>query len=111
MNVSYKDSRIEITSDKLIINDYYFPGFSKKIPLQNLEVIHGIEPGLFTGQWRIWGMGLSTTWFAMDWSRPWREKIFVAEIKNSGISAGFTVEYPDDAVSVLKQRGVPVEFN
>ena len=107
----YNDSLVQITDDSLIIKDYYFPGISKQIPLDEIDSIKLFEPSLFTGQLRIWGMGLWPVWFAMDWKRPWRDTIFIVNIKDSWLRVGFTADNSKDLISEISERGIPIGYD
>jgi hypothetical protein len=106
----YSDSLVQITAESLVLNDYYFPGVAKTIPLEDLIKVRVLPPGLMTGQWRIWGMGFQPVWFAMDWSRPWRDAIFVAFIQDATLAAGFTAESSSEVIRALEERKVEVEI-
>jgi hypothetical protein len=106
----YQDSLVEVNAESLIINHYYFPGIGKTIPLEDIAEVRVYNPSLFTGQWRIWGMGLRPVWFAMDWKRPVRDAIFIVEINDSEMRAGFTAESSEGVLCALRDRKVPVEY-
>jgi hypothetical protein len=106
----YSDSLIQINADSLVINDYYFPGIGKTIPLEEIVSVHVFPPSVFNGQLRVWGMGFGPAWFAIDWKRPYREAIFVVQIEDTWPAAGFTAESAEGVVLALKDRKVPVEY-
>ncbi len=105
------DSLVQIIEDSLIVKHYYFSGISKQIPLNKIASIQALQPSLFTGQLRIWGMGLQPIWFAMDWKRPSRELIFVANIKDNSLRCGFTAESSADVIRELSERGIQIDYD
>jgi hypothetical protein len=106
----YQDSLVAINAEGLTINDYYFPGIGKTIPLEDIVEVIVCHPRLGTGQWRLWGMGFLPIWFGLDWKRPSRDAIFIVQINNSGMKAGFTAESSEGVLRALKDRKVPVQY-
>lgn len=106
----YSDSLIQITSDSLIIKDYYFPLVNKQIPFAQIEVVHVLRPQLFNGKYRLWGMALGQVWLAMDFARFNRDAIFVVTIKGKWLKAGFTVENSEAVVGDLQANKIRVEI-
>ncbi len=67
IQVLYRDRWIECTSEALIIHGYYFPfGNKRTIAYSDIRGVYGIEMGLFTGKWRIWGSGDFKYYFSLD---------------------------------------------
>lgn len=107
----YTDALVEITLDSLIIKDCYFPGISKQIPLVDILCIQVLEPSIWNGSWRIWGTGLLVNvWFAMDWKRPWRDDIFIVNLRDSWFRIGFTAESSAEVIRLLTKMKIPVEY-
>lgn len=104
---AYKDKLVEITDGEIIFRQYYFPfGRARHVPLSRIESIQARPPSLRNGSWRIWGTGDFATWFPLDFSRPNRDRIFVASLRDSSGRIGFTVEDSQKVIQILKERGL-----
>ena len=107
MNTLYKDKLIEVSDQEIVFHRYYFPfGGNKHVPLSQIENVQVRQPSVFGGSWRIWGSSDFQTWFPLDVSRPSRDQIFVAFLRDSSRRIGFTVEDSKKVASVLKGRGL-----
>jgi hypothetical protein len=108
----YTDRLIDITGDTLTLKKYYFPfGFPKHIALSDIARVRVEDPILLNGKFRVWGSSSLRTWFGLDPKRPFRDVIFIVELKDSWFRSGFTCEASADVVQELIQKGVPVERN
>jgi hypothetical protein len=107
MSSLYKDKLIEVTDQEIVFHRYYFPfGRDKHVPLGQIESVEVRQPSIFGGRWRIWGTGDFRTWFPLDGSRPSRDRIFVASLRDSSRRIGFTAENSQKLAGVLKERGL-----
>jgi hypothetical protein len=103
-NPTYYDSLITITAGKIIFADYYFPWHTPKtVRLVDISCITVCEPTIWNGKWRLHGTGNIKTWFPADYSRPRRDKIFLADLKNQWINIGFTVEDSTRVEAIFRQ--------
>jgi hypothetical protein len=107
MTTLYKDKLVEITDEEVVFHRYYFPfGGDKHVPLRNIENVHVKQTSIFAGSWRIWGSGDLRTWFPLDGSRPSRDRIFIASMRDSFWRIGFTVEDSQKVKSILRELGL-----
>ncbi len=64
MATLYEDPYLTCDDDGLTIRRYYFPlSGDKRVPYSAIRDARDRTMGPLTGQWRIWGMGLSPYWF------------------------------------------------
>jgi hypothetical protein len=121
MSTIYQDPLIEITDQDIVFHHYYFPfGQDRRVPFADIASI-GAEsdetrpciaqvairpPSFFGGSWRIWGTGNFRTWFPCDFGRPFRDRIFIASLRNSVRRIGFTVEDSQKVTSILRAKGL-----
>ncbi len=105
----YKDPLVEIFSDSIRFNLYYFPtGSAKTVKFSDVESIT-VEPATISnGKWRIWGTGSLFTWYPCDTGRPGRDRIFFLKIRNKQINIGWTVHDPNTVIGVLRQKGFTI---
>jgi hypothetical protein len=83
---------------------YYFPFGKKHVTLSDIEYIEAKTPTLLNGKWRIWGTGDFITWFPCDSSRPIRDTIFIAHLKNRIVRIGFTVEESGPVINFFSEK-------
>ncbi len=102
--ILYQDNLIEIRNDSILLKNYYFPFFSKKILFDDIENIEVKEPTLLNGKWRIWGTGSPFFWFSFDLLRPIRKEIFIIKYKNQQVKSGFTVVDSLKVKRILKEN-------
>jgi hypothetical protein len=103
----YSDKLVTITKTEIIFHNYYFPtGKEKVVVLVNIEFISVEKPTFLNGKWRIHGTGNFKIWFPKDYSRPNRDRIFIATLKNQWMNIGFTVENGERVESILREQGL-----
>jgi hypothetical protein len=102
----YEDSLVSINNEEIIFKMYYFPFGKKRVTLSDVKYIETKTPTLLNGKWRIWGTGDFITWFPCDSSRPIRDTIFIAHIKNRIVRIGFTVEESRPVIDFFSERGL-----
>ncbi|MGE5402430.1 MAG: hypothetical protein ACM3S2_18695 [Ignavibacteriales bacterium] len=103
----YADKLISITSDTIILKNYYFLVFGRKeVKFSDIKNIEAVPTSLFTGRYRIQGTGDMRTWFPLDIRRPGRDNIFIINLKNKWTRIGFTVENSGAVKDILKEKGL-----
>ncbi|MFA6175577.1 MAG: DUF1648 domain-containing protein [Phycisphaerae bacterium] len=104
----YKDGLIEVSQDKIILKDYYFPIGAKSVNFSEVEYVQTKKPTLWNGKWRLHGTGdlLFRIWFPADYNRPSRDTIFVMKVKNKWTKIGFTVENSQAVSELFKNKGL-----
>jgi len=104
----YKDGLIEVSQDKIIFKDYYFPMGAKSVNFSEVEYVQTKKPTLWNGKWRLHGTGdlLFRIWFPADYNRPSRDTIFVMKVKNKWTKIGFTVENSQAVSELFKNKGL-----
>ena len=68
---------------------------------RNIQCIAVEKPTIWNGKWRLHGTGNFKIWFPKDYSRPKRDRIFIATLKNQWVKIGFTVEDGDRVEKLL----------
>jgi hypothetical protein len=107
MSTLYKDKLIEITDQEVVFHRYYFPfGGDKHVPLSHIAGVQAGPPSFWGGSWRLWGSGDFRTWFPLDNSRPSRDRLFFASLRNSSRRIGFTAEGSQKVTGILRERGL-----
>lgn len=105
--MTYRDSLISISDDRIVFEHYYFPtGKRKVVPLADIQWIKVEKPTLWNGKWRIHGTGNFKTWFPRDMKRPKRDKIFFAKLRGRWVDIGFTVEDADQVERIFKAKNL-----
>ena len=104
--VIYSDSLIELTEDSILLRNYYFPFGAKRVHFSEIDHVVLCKPTLWTGKYRFYGTGDFRTWFALDWSRTSRERIFVLRPKRGWWRMGFTTEDCAAVEGVLREKGL-----
>jgi hypothetical protein len=99
----YTDGLVTITKDTITLNNYYFFGVSKKIPISNIERIEVKESNIYNGKYRLWGSTGLMVWFPLDWGRSGRDRIFHLYQKGKSFIIGFTVKNGALVESILQQ--------
>jgi hypothetical protein len=102
----YSDKLVNITADAITFYNYYFCGCSKTVPINDIESIQALPPGLNNGSWRIWGSSSFNGWMPMDWRRPSRDHILLLHFKHKKFQISFTVENSALAENALRQLGL-----
>ncbi len=102
----YKDSLIEITNDRIIFNDYYFPMGNKTVKLSEVDYVDEKPLTSRNGKWRFHGSNDFKTWLPADYSRYKRDKVFIVKIKGKWMQIGFTVENSQAVSEILKNRNL-----
>jgi hypothetical protein len=102
----YSDGLITIKRDAVIFHNYYFPGIKKTVPISAIEKINEYEPTVLNGKWRIWGTGGAYVWLPLDISRPSRDRIFYASLKNTAFRIGFTVKDAALVESIFREMNL-----
>lgn len=101
----YHDSLVTITADEIVFAQYYFPLHTPKaVRLADIASITVCEPSIWNGKWRLHGTGNLKTWFPADYSRPKRDRIFIADLKSQWVNIGFTVEDGPLVEAILRQH-------
>jgi hypothetical protein len=101
----YEDQFVTLDNQAMVFKNYYFPFLqSKRVPLADIARITTPKLGPLMGKWRIWGSSDFVTWFPMDWKRPTRDKIFVAELRGRRSKIGFTVENSARLEKILREK-------
>jgi hypothetical protein len=89
----------------MIFKQYYFPTMREKIVrLVDIENISVQPLTIGNGKLRLHGTGNIKTWYPKDNSRPGRDKVFFATLKNQWINIGFTVENSNRVEKILKDK-------
>lgn len=103
----YKDSLLEITGNRIVFQNYYYPSMKpKEVFIENIEKVEMKEPTFTTGKYRFQGTGNLRTWFPLDGSRNRRDKIFVLFLKNQWVRIGFTAEHSGPIMEFFRTRGL-----
>lgn len=104
---TYSDKLVSITDNEIILEHYYFPtGRRKVVRFDNIERIVVEKPTIWNGKWRLHGTGNFKTWYPMDYSRPTRDRIFLATLKDQWVNVGFTVEDGDRVEKILRDKNL-----
>jgi hypothetical protein len=74
--------------------------------LDNIEGIVVQKPTLWNGKWRLHGTGNFKTWYPLDLSRPRRDRIFLATLKDQWVTIGFTVEDGEQVEKILRDKNL-----
>jgi hypothetical protein len=108
-NTEYDDDLVHIDSAHVIVKNYYYPsGRDKRVDVRDIDCIHIKRQSVWNGRFRFSGTGNFRTWFATDYERPIRDKIFIMELKNKWWRVGFTVLDSNQAQQVLRHVGMPI---
>lgn len=103
----YTDRLVTITNDDIIFHHYYvFTGKKKVVKLDNIKCISVKKPTLWNGKWRLHGTGNFKIWFPKDYSRPRRDRIFIATLKGQWVNIGFTVEDGARVEEILRSKSL-----
>jgi hypothetical protein len=104
----YRDGLVEIDGGKVTFRNYYFPAGDKTVELGEVEYVEAKEPTIGNGKWRMHGTGdlLFRVWFAADYERPSRDKIFVIKLRGKWVKIGFTVEDSRAVSEVFNKAGL-----
>jgi hypothetical protein len=107
-DIIYSDSLVEITNQNILFRRYSFFERDRKVFFSDIEKIVVKKATIWNGKFRFHGTGDFKTWFAKDFQRYKRDKIFVAYIRNKWWRIGFTVEDSDAAMRILREKGLIV---
>lgn len=70
MSDTYRDSKIEVSDEGLLVRWYYLPFGSKRIPYGAIRRLRRVNMGAITGRARIWGTANPGYWAHLDPKRP-----------------------------------------
>ncbi len=105
--VLYSDRFVEIVADSILLRGYTFPGLkAKRVFFSDIDCIALKKPTLWTGKYRFHGTGDFRTWFASDWNRSTRDRIFVIHPKRGWWRMGFSVEDSGAVEKILRSKGL-----
>jgi hypothetical protein len=105
--VVYKDSLLEISKDKIIFKNYYFPSLKpKEVPIGSIEKVEVKEPTMRTGKYRYHGTGDFRTWYPLDAGRSKRDKIFFLFLSTQKVRIGFTAENSAAIEKYFREKGL-----
>jgi hypothetical protein len=105
--IIYHDSLLEISDDKIILKNYYFPSLKpKEVLIENIDKVEMKEPSMQTGKYRYQGTGDIRTWYPLDTARNKRDKIFFLLLKNKWVRIGFTGEDSEAIEKYFKEKGL-----
>jgi hypothetical protein len=99
----YDDGRIVCTTEELIINAYYFPWGSKRIPYDHIRGLEEYHLGPATGQWRIWGSGTLKYWFNLDPGRTRKTRGLALDL-GGFVQPVITPDDVDQVRSIIETR-------
>jgi hypothetical protein len=103
----YKDSLLEISSDKIVFKNYYFPSLKpKEVSIESIDKVEVKEPSMRTGKYRFHGTGDLRTWFPLDNARNTRDIIFFITLKHRWSRIGFTVEDSHTVQRIFRGKGL-----
>jgi hypothetical protein len=109
-DILYNDKYIQITNNEIMLKKYYFPSFSsKKIEFSDIEYIcSDQEYGVDILGYKVWGMGLSTIYWAYGkgrgLSRP--KYNYILKKHNTTLCSGFSVENPTEFCKIIETKGI-----
>jgi len=104
--IVYKDSLLEISSDKIVFKNYYFPSLKpKEVSIESIDKVEVKEPSMRTGKYRFHGTGDFRTWYPLDNARNKRDKIFFLFLKTQRVRIGFTGENSEAIEKYFKEKG------
>ncbi len=105
--IVYQDSLLEISCDKIVLKNYYFPSLKpKELLIESIDKVEVKEPSMRTGKYRYHGTGDFRTWFPLDNLRSKRDKIFFLFLKNTWMRIGFTGENSEAIEKYFKDKGL-----
>lgn len=101
---SYEDEFVRCDDRGITLKFYYFPvGIPKFIPWATVKKAEEKPLRLWSGKYRIWGMGLRPVWFSYDPSRPFKKTYIELDI-GSRIRAAFSPVNGDRVLSLIRER-------
>ncbi|MFH1194751.1 MAG: hypothetical protein V1720_03500 [bacterium] len=104
--IVYEDSLLELTDDKIVLKNYYFPSLKpKEISIHSIDKVEMKEPSIRTGKYRYHGTGDFQKWYPLDTARSKRDKIFFLFLKDKWIRIGFTAENSEPVEKYFKEKG------
>lgn len=104
----YEDEFIKICETGITLHLYYFPYGSKTILWKELKNVHFMSG---KGNYRGWGMGLSSIWWACDMGRPFTNRdLIVLEVNGGWVKKGASVQNAAAAIAAINRfaPSVPV---
>ncbi len=105
--IKYTDRLVTITDEEIIFYNYYFlTGKKKTVKINDIEGVSVEKATILNGKYRIHGTGNFKIWFPKDYSRPKRDIIFIAYLKNQWFDIGFTVENGDHVEKLLRTKNL-----
>lgn len=103
MSILYEDRYLVCDDEALTIKDYFFPKGSKRIPYADIRKVSELTMTALTGQWRIWGMGLSPYWYHYDALRPTKSRSICLDLGKI-VKPILTPEHHDEVLLLLKEK-------
>jgi len=83
----FKDKKLEIHKDFVVIKDYYAPGLDKKLEISDIENVWVENIRFLSGKHRLWGTGTFRRWFPFHLARSTQDKALVIRRKSGLIKA------------------------
>ncbi len=105
-DIIYSDSLVAIAKKTIIFRRYGFFERDRMVLFSEIEKIIVKKSSLWNGKFRFHGTGDFKTWFAKDFHRYKRDKIFVAYIRDKWWRIGFTVENSDTIMRIFREKGL-----
>lgn len=105
-DIIYSDSLVKITGKNILFRRYSFFERDRKVFFSDIEKIVVKKATIWNGKFRFHGTGDFKTWFAKDFDRHKRNKIFVAYIRDKWWRIGFTVEDSDALMRIFQEKGL-----
>jgi hypothetical protein len=105
--VLYSDRLVSISEDAITFRHYSLPfGSPRRVEFSDIDRFTCEPPTVTNGKFRIWGTGSFSTWYPLDRHRPDRDRIFFATFTGRKMRIGFTVEDPDQVITILSRKGL-----
>lgn len=104
--MSYRDPRVQITDQALVLQHYYLPFVAKTVRLVEIACVTERTPGWLTGRLRLWGSGRPGVWYPLDWRRPVRTTIFRVHMRYRMVDPCFSAARPEQARAAFKALGL-----
>jgi len=104
MAILYQDQYLLCDSDALIIENYYFPVGSKRIPYDKIRQVTLETLDFWNGGGRLWGMGLSPHWFHLDLHRWQKKHCLIVEEVDNWVQSVITPDDPEQVLTLLQNQ-------
>jgi len=102
----YSDNLVTIYQDTVIFHNCFLLWKDKTVLVSAIEKIEAVKPTVWNGKGRLWGTRGPNIWFAMDWKRPSRDRLFFATIKDYFWKIGFTVKDAALVENIFREMGL-----